>query len=83
MNKKQEQVKVASAFGAAVRRLRRGKDISQTELGALADMDRVHISLLERGLQEPRLSTIVNLARGLGVSPGELVDMAFEPPTDN
>jgi len=45
--------------------------MSQPRLGFRCDLHRTEISLLERGEREPRLSTIVRLARDLGVGPSE------------
>jgi len=39
-------------------------------------LHRTEISLLERGERDPRLSTIVRLARCLGVPPSTLLDDA-------
>jgi transcriptional regulator with XRE-family HTH domain len=54
------------------RRLQLG--ISQEALGDACGLHRTEISLLERAQREPRLSTIVRLARALGVKPKELLD---------
>jgi len=48
--------------------------LSQEALGASCDLHRTEISLLERGKREPRLSTIVRLARGLGIEPRDLLN---------
>lgn len=52
-------------------RLRRG--LSQEALGDACGLHRTEVSLLERGGREPRLSTIVRLARALKVRPAELL----------
>jgi transcriptional regulator with XRE-family HTH domain len=61
-------------FAANVRehRLRRG--LSQEALGFACDLHRTEVSLLERAGREPRLLTIVRLARGLGVAPADLLE---------
>ncbi len=48
--------------------------LSQEALGFRSGLHRTEVSLLERGGREPRLSTIVRLARGLGVRPAELLE---------
>lgn len=53
-------------FGANVRRARVRRGLSQQRLAARSRLHRTEISLLERG-REPRLSTIVRLARSLEV----------------
>jgi transcriptional regulator with XRE-family HTH domain len=44
------------------------------ELGDLANLHFSEVSLLERGGRDPRLATIVKLARALGISPKRLLD---------
>ena len=61
------------AFARAVRRLRRERDLSQRALAAVADLAEKHVSEIERGNREPKLTTIFKLAKGLGVSPGTLI----------
>ncbi len=53
---------------------RRRAGLSQEALGFLAGLHRTEGSLLERGGREPRLSTIVRLARGLKIKPADLLE---------
>jgi transcriptional regulator with XRE-family HTH domain len=52
-------------------RLRLG--LSQEALGDRCDLHPTEVSRLERAVREPRLSTIVRLAGGLGIRPGDLL----------
>ena len=61
-------------FGANVRRLRAAAGLSQEQLGELCDMHLSAVSRLERGLRDPRLTTIMRLAKALSVTPAELVE---------
>ncbi|MBD0330402.1 MAG: helix-turn-helix transcriptional regulator [Thermoleophilia bacterium] len=61
-------------FAANLRRYRERAGLSQEGLAAACGLHRTEISLLERGGREPRLSTIVRLARALAVAPGALVE---------
>jgi transcriptional regulator with XRE-family HTH domain len=61
-------------FAANMRRLRLERELSQEALGYRAELHRTEVSLLERGLREPRLSTIVRVAHALKVSAGELLE---------
>jgi transcriptional regulator with XRE-family HTH domain len=54
-------------------RLRAEKGITQEELGLKCDMASSEISRFECGRREPRLHTMVRLARGLEVEPMELL----------
>jgi transcriptional regulator with XRE-family HTH domain len=65
---------VAVQFGKDLRRFRNGVGVSQEGLGFLAALHRTEISLLERGLREPKLDTIIKLAGTLGVTLNELCD---------
>jgi DNA-binding XRE family transcriptional regulator len=48
--------------------------MTQEELADAADLHRTAVSFLERAAREPRMWTIVNLARALRVSPADLLD---------
>lgn len=61
-------------FARNLRRHRQGLGLSQEALGFACDLHRTEISLLERAGREPRLSTIVRLARALKTTPSELLD---------
>jgi transcriptional regulator with XRE-family HTH domain len=67
-------VKPGSRFAENLRNQRKRAGLSQQALGYACRLHRTEISLLERGEREPRLSTIVRLARALEVSPSELLD---------
>lgn len=61
-------------FAFNLRSQRKRLGLSQEALGAACDLHRTEISLLERAEREPRLSTIVRLARGLDIAPRDLLD---------
>jgi transcriptional regulator with XRE-family HTH domain len=61
-------------FGQNLRLQRGQAGLSQEALGNRAGLHRTEVSLLERAKREPRLSTIVRLARALGISPVELLE---------
>ena len=54
-------------FAANLRRLRTAAGLSQEQLAGRTGLHPTEISRLERAVREPRLGTIVRLARGLGV----------------
>ena len=60
-------------FGATLREYRTKKGLSQDELAHITGLDRTFISLLERGLRQPSLSTLLQLGGALGVAASELV----------
>lgn len=60
-------------FGAALRRLRLAAGMSQEQLGLEAGVQRNFISLIETGQNQPTITTIVKLARALGMKASELV----------
>lgn len=61
-------------FGTHVQKLREQKGLSLREVAANCDLDSSNISKIERGFFNVRLSTIIELAKGLGVSSSELLD---------
>jgi transcriptional regulator with XRE-family HTH domain len=70
----QDPSAASAAFGQRLRELRDQQGVSQDALARETDVHPTAIGRFERGAREPRLTTILRLARGLGVSPGELVN---------
>ncbi|HTR74550.1 MAG TPA: helix-turn-helix transcriptional regulator [Solirubrobacterales bacterium] len=66
--------RLSHAFGRRMRELRAREGVSQDGLARESDVHPTSIGRLERGGREPRLSTILRIAEGLGVEPGELVN---------
>jgi transcriptional regulator with XRE-family HTH domain len=62
-----------SAFGRALREIRKEKGVAQEKLARAAALDRTYISLVERGLRSPTVRTVVLLAEVLDVRPSEMV----------
>ncbi len=67
----------SAAFGRRVRELRDERGLSQDALADATDIHPTAIGRMERGAREPRLTTILRLARGLGVTPGDLLNPVF------
>lgn len=64
---------VAVAFGRALREAREKAGVSQEELALACDIDRTYVSLLERGLRQPTLATLLGVSSQLNVDAEELV----------
>ena len=58
-------------------RLKRG--LSQEQLGFESGYHRTYISQLERGLKNPSLNTVFDLAKVLEVSPSSLIQIIEDP----
>ncbi len=65
-------MKVAEAFGRAIKIKRAENDITQEELAYAAGMSRSHLSGIERGTVSVGLDVAYNLARALGCMPSDL-----------
>ena len=65
--------KVALTFGAVLRERRVAAALTQEALALEAGLERGFISLLERGLRQPSLRTLLVLAAPLGVSASALI----------
>jgi transcriptional regulator with XRE-family HTH domain len=64
----------SKAFGQRVRELRAREGLSQDGLAHTSGIHLTSIGRIERGGREPRSTTILKLAQGLGVEPSELTD---------
>ncbi|HBL74737.1 MAG: transcriptional regulator [Bacteroidetes bacterium GWF2_42_66] len=65
---------IIELFGKVLRELREANHISQEKLAEYCDLDRTYISLLERGLRQPTITTIFKLANALNISPSKLIE---------
>lgn len=73
----------ASAFGQSLRYFRTALKISQERLSQESGLDRSYISLLERGLRQPSLTTILQIAKALNISSVELIQKVEEVLSEN
>ena len=64
---------IQRTFGEVLREVRVGRGMSQQELALQSELDRTYISLIERGLRQPTLTTLIVLASTLDIDPAELV----------
>ena len=60
------------AFGRTVRKVRRDLELSQEALADRAGLSSKHVGEIERANKDPRLTTVLKLARALDVRSGEL-----------
>lgn len=60
-------------FGENMRAARKRVGLTQTALAAVDGLDRAAISLTEKGKRSPDMRTLLRIARGLRVTPAELV----------
>jgi transcriptional regulator with XRE-family HTH domain len=60
-------------FGRVLRAKRKEVGLSQEALALEAGIDRNFVSLMERGLNQPSLSTVFKLAKALKVEPASLL----------
>lgn len=61
-------------FGKVLREMRESNHVSQEKLAEYCDLDRTYISLLERGLRQPTITTIFKLANALNVTPAAMIE---------
>ena len=60
-------------FGENLRTARQRSDLSMAELGRLAGLSHSEVSRLEAGIREPRLATVLALARALDTDVNDLI----------
>jgi transcriptional regulator with XRE-family HTH domain len=66
-------VEPRKVFGANLRRARTAANLTQEALAWEASIHPSEISKLERGVRDPRLETIIRVARALGVPLSDLL----------
>lgn len=60
-------------FPASLKRMRLARGLSQEKLSGLADLDRTYISMLERGIRKPSLTTIEKIAQAMDMPAWEFI----------
>lgn len=73
-----QERQLPKTFGKVLRKLRTTIGISQEQLGFECGLDRTFISLLERGLRQPTLSTLFLVADKLQVTPSAMIQRVEE-----
>ena len=68
-----DEQRLKNAFGQELRKARKAVGISQEKLALQVGLDRTYISMLERGLRQPSLTTIFLLSPALGLSSVDLI----------
>lgn len=61
------------AVGAAIRKARQEKNLSQDVLSSFAGIARTHLTMIENGDKQPNFETIWKIAVALNMKPSELV----------
>jgi transcriptional regulator with XRE-family HTH domain len=61
-------------LGEKVRELRHDRGLTQEALAESLDLSVAYVSLIERGGRNPPFTTVVAIARALGVSPREMCE---------
>jgi transcriptional regulator with XRE-family HTH domain len=59
-------------FGLRIKKLRLNRDLSQEQLGLIAELDRTYISGIERGMRNVSLINVFRIAHALNVPIAEL-----------
>ena len=70
--------KEGEILGATVRRLRVDRGWTQERLAEASGLTTTYVGQVERGARVPSLTVVLKLARGLSISPSELLD-GFSP----
>jgi transcriptional regulator with XRE-family HTH domain len=68
-------VKIEQYFGEVLRHLRQEKQISQEKFAEKCGLHRTYISLLERGLKSPTISTVFRIASQLDIPPHQFIHL--------
>ncbi len=66
-------MKLKKSFGEVLRKYREKVGVSQEQLALECELDRTFISLLERGLRQPSLTSIFAIAEALDIAPSKII----------
>ena len=71
-------MEVGKTFGEVLRRARKKAGLTQEQLGHVAGVQRKYVSLLELGIHEPSLGTLLQISLALNCPANELVRQVEE-----
>jgi len=71
---KEKDSKILIALGRLVLKIRTEKNLSQEDVSYRCEVDRAKISKIENGTENYNVTTLIELARGLGVEPKTLLE---------
>lgn len=72
-NRRDARREVLRRLGERVRGFRRARGLTQEALARSLGLSVAYVSLIERGGRNPPVTTVVAIARALGVSPREML----------
>lgn len=64
-------------LGQKIKKVREEKSITQESIAFNIDTDKANISRLESGRVNPRFTTLIKVAKELGISMPELIDIDY------
>lgn len=65
-------------FGLHVKTIREKLNLSQDQVAANSNLTKSNVSMIESGKRNLAFTTLLELAKGLGKTPKELLDLDFE-----
>ncbi|MFC9712220.1 helix-turn-helix domain-containing protein [Paenibacillus sp. NPDC056933] len=71
-------MKSEEIFGQVLKTIRKRNKMSQEKLAFQSNLDRTYISMLERGIHQPTLNSLLALAEALNMKASELVRLVEE-----
>ncbi|KOR90156.1 helix-turn-helix domain-containing protein [Paenibacillus solani] len=71
-------MKSEAIFGQVLKNIRKEQKVSQEELAFRSNLDRTYISMLERGIHQPTLNSLLAIAAALDMKAAELVGLVEE-----
>jgi transcriptional regulator with XRE-family HTH domain len=74
VTRREDRSRYAVLFGAALRRAREAKSMSQERLASAADLSQPYLSLVERGENSPTIDVVFRLCDALNVPPSDLLE---------
>lgn len=71
----EKELKLQDVFGLVLKEQRQKAGLSQENLAFEAGFNRTFVSMMERGLRQPTLTTLFKLGKALKIPPFELVKL--------
>ncbi|TSE04396.1 MULTISPECIES: helix-turn-helix domain-containing protein [Aquimarina] len=78
-SEKRQEILIAKAIGQAIRYYRQEKDMSQSDVCAVSNLERNVFQRYDAGkVSSPKVGNLIKIAKALEITPGEIINKAHE-----
>ncbi|WP_161635325.1 helix-turn-helix domain-containing protein [Aquimarina macrocephali] len=76
---KRQEALIAESMGQAIRHYRDKKEMSQSDVCAVSNLERNTFQRYDSGkVSSPKINNLIKIAKALDITPGDIINKAYE-----